>query len=403
MLVLLLLLFLVSSYSLLSMEDVQGMIAELLTSEYQEPHANCANRVYIAERDDIPILFSQTIPLKLVDEQSKSTNIKTFEDSSRVFLHPDIEPEVTSDHTKLYIFSRMHNNCFRDDAFVYTLGKMESPTMIFDGMNRKKTSVVACCTLREPSSAIYHLVSQKNLDEEHVQENLGVEHVAVEAIEPIITERGHIEALTLHNGRDRIVYSKSYDDKCYVLIKDIGETRRNRTKLKIEQLSPALFKKIVALGNTTLGKVNGLGDVYLGLTVAGRLITFWLNKEQQLKYAEQQHSILFSNIAVDNTRKYGNLRHHLALIDNDGNVFFTDFLYPGNPKLIHSYHTLFTSAENKILGFYLDRGICSITTKDHIYTLLDPSHRFYGFDTFKNICTSIADTASSSNICYCDK
>lgn len=245
----------------------------------------------------------------------------------------------------------------------------------FDGINNNRTAIFCLGDrLNFILYTLHHGLPNQDLVSDEAKNNAQL---------MINDRKAFPEAISLYPDQDRVIYSYTHFDKfncghpCLRIL-DIGNSTAS---IDFRRRASNFFIKILPCGNTKFGRENNLGEIHLGLTSFGKLIFFWLNEKNILTYAAQKHSTIFSDIAVDHTKKYGDLKYKFAFLDNKKNLFFTDLLRPGSPKLVYR-HTIDATEHS---GFYYENGLCSVITGNIFYTFPDNSNAYYASHELKNI------------------
>lgn len=364
------LIVLVSPLYILSMEDIQKNIAAFLITINKEnsPHRRCYK---LTDSTDEAYLFPTTTTLIPIKEKCVSQDLLI--QTKTVTPHLHIKHEFVGKKIALSFCNLIHNT--KGD---YLFEKIRRPRTLFDGFNINRTAVIAYQNNYETCYTIYILkgeLSNQNHESPDSSSNINPDSC-------LIKSRGIMRTLTLHPDCDRLIYSSTNENSFYIHIQEFGQFSPPIVKQPI----CSLFRKVLVLGNTKKGEKEGLGEVYLGLSQESKLFFFWLDEHNKVQYAQQKHTHSIFNIAVDNAKKHGGLRHNLAILDTNKDLFFTDLLQPGNPKLVYGYHVKTPNAFN----LYYENGECLIIGKKHFYKYPDNSNWYYASETLKKMDLSTA-------------
>lgn len=358
-----------NSLLIISMNDAQNNIAAWLLVANKASNAFEKKSYTLSTYQNSLLLFPTTLPVypikRVVGDQKRP-------DDDVVLSHFQVWTQHINQNFKITISDDIEQV---DDIYNFLIQQDSSIKAKFDGINNNRTAI--CCLGDHSTFYLYKLCH--GLPNQDLVSNEAWGQTNYES-EPqlIINGTPFPDAISLHPDQDIVSYG--YSDvfgRPHIRILDIGEGQR----VDISQPAPAFFKKILPSGNTADGKKRGLGEIHLGLTKFGTLIFFWLNEKNTLEYAEQKHTTIFSDIAVDNTKKHGDLKYKFAFLDIKGNVFFTNLLQQGNPRLVYSH----TMEESPPDGFYYENGICSLITSDKFYTFPDNSNPYYISHELKNM------------------
>jgi hypothetical protein len=116
--------------------------------------------------------------------------------------------------------------------------------------------------------------------------------------------------------------------------------------------------------NFVLRKAVYIGkNTYLGLTEEGDMISFCLNDQNQIEYAQQKcANKKFIDIDVDETIKTKTgFMPHIGLLAKNGDVYLTNLLMGEMPTLL--YTGTLNNPDN-IFRFFYDKGQCAVVYCD---------------------------------------
>jgi hypothetical protein len=116
--------------------------------------------------------------------------------------------------------------------------------------------------------------------------------------------------------------------------------------------------------NFVLRKAVYIGkNTYLGLTEEGDMISFCLNNQKQIEYAQQKcANKKFKDIDVDETVKTKTgFMPHIGLLAKNGDVYLTNLLMGEMPTLL--YIGTLNNPDN-IFRFFYDKGQCAVVYRD---------------------------------------
>jgi len=207
-------------------------------------------------------------------------------------------------------------------------------------------------------------------------------------IEPMFTGKGTVTSLMLESDRNRFVWTVDEGSLSYKLyIKNIPtydkpyytNCSHTDTHVKIARIDQ-LFLKIVNLGR----------DTYFGITDKGLLYSLWLEKNGILKLAMQRCSLLFKDIAVDNTVVTEKGYHpKIAFLTKTGEIHIAHLAEYNHPTLL--YFTTIPNAQS-VSHFYYNDGKLLVVYYSIISEYSDNFDLLYGCSLlrklYKNYCHS---------------
>jgi hypothetical protein len=264
---------------------------------------------------------------------------------------------------------RLSEDILRTDN-VYKKDVGNCSSIIFDGINQNNIAVSVYKYANYEPQARYVLYVMKQTKKR------GKRKIHQEC-NPLITGTGTLTSLLLEYERNRIVYSVDMNQRAQhrLCIQDIG-TDCNLDYCSLEFTLPFLFTKTACIGN----------NMYLGITPAGDVYSFWLTENNTIEYAQQK----FANgkkcvdISVDITsRTDQGLYKKIAFLTTTGDIFITSLGAFAQPTLFY----LTTIADHFIKRLYYRDGKISIvyTHQKDVITIEDNCALLY----FRALCRRI--------------
>ena len=353
------------SLKMVGMQDVCSRIVE----HYKDAHAVLPPYTINAGNLFLPVttLFNLDLPSDALDDNNKLKN-GFLPLSARFFYSP----------SQVIFFNHAEKI---EHIFPLKQSAGLPFTHVFDGLNNDNRAVLALHHSNVNDCELWHIyvlapASPSKNNKQAFTRIQDDDHVFYQykpkkpiAIIP------NLKTLCLELDSNKIVYSFSkvkYKNKPWRLrIQNLDAKRFEPSR--ITQPFPFLFRKIIHLGNTKQGKEKKLGDIYMGLTTSGSLISFWLNKKNKFAYAKQKCAHTFKDIAVDSEKRFDDFKYMMALITVAGELFVTDWLLPGKPTLLYTI-TLPKDALKR-QRFYYDDGKCTVINKNGtVYTASGLGH-----------------------------